>query len=130
MIRTYSEMCKFESFGERLKYLQLLDEKHSSPRQVSNGFYRSPAWLGVRDYVIQRDLGFDLGVFGVTIDSSIIVHHMNPLIEKDLDSWDEDKLLNPEYLICVSYDTHGKIHYGKRQVKISEERRPGDTKLW
>lgn len=130
MIKTYTEMCTFNSFEERLEYLQLVSDSHTSPRQVSNGFYKSSAWKKVRDMVIERDMGFDLGVFGVAIDSSILVHHMNPLVQKDLDNWDQEKLLDPEYLICVSYDTHAIIHYGKHQVKVSPTRHPGDTKLW
>ena len=130
MIRTYEELVRIESFAERLKYLQLNDEAQSSPRQVSNSFYKSPAWRAVRKMVIERDYNSDLGVLGVPIQGSILVHHMNPLVEKDLDFWDEDKLLNPNYLITTSYDTHAKIHYGEHDYSVSEERKPGDTNLW
>lgn len=130
MIRTYSEMCAFDSFGERLKYLQLFDEKHISPRQVSNSFYKSSAWKQVRQLVIQRDYGSDLGIINLPIEGEILVHHMNPLEQKDLDYFNDDKLLNPEYLVCVSLDTHGKIHYSSRELKLSPIRKPGDTDLF
>lgn len=130
MIRTYHEMSKFDSFAERLEYLQLTNEKHSSPRQVSNSFYKSPAWMAVRARVIERDYNSDLGILGMGIDGNIIVHHMNALVERDILEWDEEKLLNPDYLISVSYDTHNKIHYGLHEYKVYDERKPGDTKLW
>lgn len=130
MIRTYDELRILTSFGERLKYLQLMDEKHTSPRQVSNTFYKSPAWMAVRKAVIERDYASDLGILDVPIDGNIIVHHMNPLIEEDLDKWNEDKLLNSNYLISTSYDTHNKIHYGEHELFESVERKPGDTNLW
>lgn len=130
MIRTYSEMMKFDSFEERLKYLQLFNEKHTSPRSISTDFYKSPAWEAVRKEVIQRDGSWDLGVFGVYVNSDIYVHHINPLDPDDIINFNEDKLLNPENLITVSHATHMLIHYGKQEVVILEERRAGDTKLW
>ena len=113
MIRSYSEMLKFESFGERLKYLQLFRP-----------------WRLLRAQIIERDYNSDLGVLGMGIDGRILVHHINTLNESDFLNWNVDKLLNPENLITVSYDTHSKIHYGLESYEMSKERLPGDTKLW
>ena len=130
MIRSYSEMLKFESFGERLKYLQLFDDTDASPRQISLSFYESRPWRLLRAQIIERDYNSDLSVLGVGIDGRILVHHINTLNESDFLNWNVDKLLNPENLITVSYDTHSKIHYGLESYEMSKERLPGDTKLW
>lgn len=125
---TYTELCKRKTFGDRFAYVSLAGKQHESPRFMSNPFYKSRAWLLIRQEVIRRDAGCDLGVLGVYIDGPIFVHHMNPLTKFDVEDWNDD-MLNPEYLICVSEDTHNKIHYAKEQgVYIPRE--PGDTKLW
>lgn len=124
---TYSELCQFDTYGDRLKYLRLWDIPHSSPRNISNSFYKSRYWMIARKEVITRDLGCDLGIITLPIDGRIIVHHMNPLQQSDIENWD-DYMVDPEYLICVSEDTHNKIHYQQPDTYV--ERRPGDTKLW
>ena len=44
----------------------------------------------------------------------------------------EDWILNPEYLITTTQDTHNAIHYGNFSILKEPyvERYPGDTKLW
>ena len=56
---------------------------------------------------------------------------MNP-VEKDDILHKRDCILNPEYLICVSLQTHNAIHYGndKLLVSLPVERRPNDTCPW
>jgi len=127
--RTYSEMAKLKSHSERLEYLKLGDNNFRSPRHMSMNFYKSHAWLTVRDQIIQRDLGFDLGVFGVYIDGPMYVHHINPIEEYDIIHMTR-KLLDPENLITTSDDTHKKIHYNKEEKEEWVERKPGDTILW
>ena len=127
-ILTYSELCKRKTFGDRLQYLQLSGRKHESPRFMSNPFYKSRMWLAIRDEVIRRDAGCDLGILGEYITGPIFVHHMNPLTQFDMEDWNDD-MINPEYLICVSEETHNKIHYSQKQMDLVE-RKPGDTKLW
>lgn len=92
-------------------------------------FYKSNAWRKVRDAVIKRDLGCDLGVNRLYIDGEIIVHHINPITEEDLEKG-SDLLLSMDNLITVSYDTHNKIHYSTEEDYIWKERKPGDTTLW
>lgn len=130
MIRSYSELIQLPSFAERLKYLQLFDEKYLSPRSLSPTFYKSLAWLSVRKEILIRDGYSDLGIRGLLIDSDIIVHHINPLEIQDIEEQNVDKLLDPENLICVSYETHNKIHYKKAEIELLQERSAGDTKLW
>lgn len=129
MIRTYEGMKKLPSYDERLAYLQLFDNNVLSPRHMSEDFYKSKPWLYVRSKVIERDMGFDLGVFGVYIDGPILVHHIDPITEYDIINL-TPKLLDLNNLICTSLNTHNKIHYLTRERDVWVERRPGDTKLW
>jgi hypothetical protein len=96
---------------------------------MSGSFFKSSAWLITRKQIIERDLGFDLGMFGVYIDGPMYVHHINPINESDIRNRTKS-LLDPDNLITVSMDTHNSIHYKKVERDIWVERKPGDTKLW
>jgi 5-methylcytosine-specific restriction endonuclease McrA len=96
---------------------------------MSAAFYKSDLWRAVRKQIIDRDLGFDLGVFGVYIDGPMLVHHINPIDESDI-VYQTKKLLDPENLITVAGNTHNLIHYNKVEKEKWVERTPGDTKLW
>lgn len=135
MIRTYSELSRLNTFDERFEYLKL-DGKVAQPtfgfeRYLNQLFYTSAPWREARDKVIIRDNGCDLGLDGYEIFGRIYVHHMNPITAEDIRlrrPW----ILDPEFLICVSWDTHQAITFGDKNLltKIAIERRPGDTKLW
>ena len=135
MIRTYSELSRFSSFKDRFRYLSLGGavgiETFGFDRYLNQRFYTSWEWKRVRDYVISRDLGCDLGVDGYEIHDKILVHHMNPISESDITHGNED-ILNPEFLITTTHRTHNAIHYGdERLINITGvDRYPGDTKLW
>lgn len=135
MIRTYSELKKFVTFEERYKYLRLAGSVGQATfgfdRYLNQMFYTSRAWRQIRDSVIVRDDGCDLGIPGYEIHDYLLVHHINPIKITDLEDYD-DKILNPEYLICVSKRTHQAIHYGDDSLlpKPFVKRHPGDTKLW
>ena len=122
-------MIKLNSHAERLEYLKIGDNNALSPRHMSMDFYKSHAWKVTRDAILKRDLGFDLGVFGVYIDGPMYVHHINPIEEYDIVHMTR-KLLDPENLITTSDNAHKKIHYNKQEKDVWVERRPGDTKLW
>jgi 5-methylcytosine-specific restriction endonuclease McrA len=128
-MRTYSELIKLDNFDARLEYLKLLDNNVTSPRHMSGPFYQSNIWKHIRKQILGRDLGFDLGVFGVYIDGPMYVHHINPINESDI-IYQTARLLDPENLITVSMDTHNLIHYNKKEKEQWVERTPGDTKLW
>lgn len=128
-MRSYSELILLPTFSERLEYLKLLDNNVTSPRHMSAQFYKSDVWQFVRQKVIDRDLGFDLGIFGIYIEGVMLVHHINPINESDI-IYQTDKLLNPENLITLSGNTHNLIHYNKKEKAKWVERKPGDTKLW
>lgn len=134
---TYSELKKIKTFDDRLRYLSLagtlFKETFGVYRNLNQRFYKSSSWKIVRNTVITRDYGFDLGVEGHPIVGGIYVHHMNPIEKKDLineEGW--NKILNPDLLISTSFNTHRIIHYGihtSNEYTINE-RTPGDTTLW
>ncbi len=134
-IRTYSELSLLKTFEERFRYLQLGGsvgkETFGFDRFVNQRFYSSREWKSVRDTVILRDRGCDLGVDGYDIYGLIYIHHMNPILLKDIEAH-SDILLNPEYLIATTLNTHNAIHYGDETLlmTIPVERSRGDTCLW
>lgn len=134
-IRTYSELITLPTFEERYKYLRLRgrvgEETFGFDRWLNQVFYKSKEWLSVRDYVIIRDNGCDLGIAGREIFGKILVHHMNPIRIEDIVRR-SDYLLNPEYLICTIKNTHDAIHYGDENLlfTIPRERTINDTCPW
>lgn len=134
-IRTYSELILLPTFEERFEYLRLDgrvgEDTFGFDRYLNQLFYRSYEWKKIRDQVIIRDNGCDLGIEGYDIYGKILIHHMNPITARDIADRTE-LLLNPEYLICVTHDTHNAIHYGDENliIKAPVERRPNDTCPW
>lgn len=135
MIRSYSELIELDTFEERFKYLQLNGavgrETFGFDRYFNQAFYRSSEWKSIRDQVIFRDNGCDLGVEGYEIFGKIYIHHMNPIMLEDIEL-KNDNLLDPEYLICTTHRTHNAIHYGDEKQLISKpiERTKNDTCPW
>lgn len=127
-IKTYSEMIQLGSYQERLEYLKLLDGNVKSPRHISEEFYKSDMWKYTRGLVLGRDIGFDLGIFGLYINGPIYVHHIDPITEEDIVNL-TPKLTSTDNLICTSLETHNAIHY-KSKAEEYVERKPGDTILW
>ena len=127
---SYSGALEHSNFGDRLNYLSLAKKGYKSPRRFSNSFYHNPIWRKLRDEVIARDGGYDLGITGVEIEGDVFVHHIIPIEEMDIEDWNEEILLNPDNLITCSHDTHMAIHYKSNETLGIVERQPGDTKLW
>lgn len=133
--RSYSELRRLSTFEERYAYLALQGEVGTATfgfdRWINQHFYRSYEWKRARDFVILRDEGCDLGVPGYEIHARLMVHHMNPILPKDLEHG-ESWILDPEYLITTTHRTHNAIHYGDDSLlsRAPVERRSGDTKLW
>lgn len=134
-IRTYSELILLPTFEERFKYLQLNgrvgDDTFGFDRHINQNFYRSAEWKRIRDLVIMRDNGCDLALEGYEIYGRILIHHMNPITVKDVELSTE-YLMNPEYLICVTHNTHNAIHYGDEKLinKGPIVRTKNDTCPW
>lgn len=134
-IRTYSELIRIKSFVERFEYLKLSGQvgvdTFGFDRYLNQNFYHSSEWRSVRDYVITRDFGCDLGMEGYEIHGLIYIHHMNPITQKDIVHSNAD-IIDPEFLICTTHDTHNAIHYGDASLLVTGpiERRPNDTCPW
>lgn len=134
MKRTYSDLLQLTTFEDRFEYLRLVGKvgfpTFGHERWMNQHFYTSSEWRRIRNEVIARDNGFDLGVVGHPISGKIIVHHMCPLDPEKLEHSDET-ILSPEYLISCSIMTHNAIHFGDAAPDHKPiERRPGDTLLW
>lgn len=135
MIRRYSELRRLDTFEDRFEYLKLRggvgEKTFGFERYLNQQFYRSTEWRRTRQIVIARDNGLDLGFEGYEIYDRIIIHHMNPMTIEDVETDSED-ILNPEYLITTTHNTHNAIHYGDIGLlpKPLIARAPGDTKLW
>lgn len=134
-IRRYSELSQLKTFEERYDYLKLSGavgvDTFGFDRYLNQIFYNSPEWKRVRDLVVIRDNGCDLGVEGFDIRSKIYIHHMNPITKEDVLKRN-DILLNPDYLITTTMQTHNAIHYGDENqlLLMPQERTVHDTCPW
>lgn len=136
-IRTYSELINLPTFEERFRYLKLTgrvgEDTFGFDRIFNQKFYSSYEWRQVRDEVIVRDCGCDLGSEDHPISQyeSIYIHHMNPISLKDIERRSEI-LLNPEFLITTVLRTHNAIHYGDESILITAPivRSRNDTCPW
>lgn len=120
-ILTYSELCQLGTFEERYRYLRLSGSVGNATfgfdRWLNQRFYKDPEWIALRRDIIIRDLGCDLGMSDREICGPIMVHHMNPITKEDI-IYRSEFLLNPEYLICCSDNTHKAIHYGDESLLV------------
>lgn len=135
IIRRYSQLKRYDTFADRYEYLKLGGEvgqiTFGHDRHINQKFYRSSEWRHLRDYVITRDNGCDLGVPEFEIHEGLLIHHMNPIDAADIVHGDEG-IFDPDNLITTCHDTHNAIHYGDAGLLKKEHvpRVPGDTKLW
>ena len=134
-MRTYSELIKLSTLAERFDYLKLGgvigEDTFGFERYLNQNFYRSAVWKKIRNEVIIRDNGCEMGLEDYPISGRIIIHHMNPVDSDDI-IHQRDILLNPEFLICVGNQTHNAIHYGSIDLLPQDpiERKPNDTCPW
>jgi hypothetical protein len=134
-IRSYTELSDIPDLTGRFRYLQLGSRIGVSvfgyDRYLNQRFYTSVEWRHVRNHVIARDQGCDLGLPDWPISDQVHIHHMNPMTVDDVvhgRGW----IVDPEYLITVSRTTHNAIHFGDESLlpRPMIVRRPGDTDLW
>lgn len=133
--KSYSELIKLKTFDERFEYLALngtvAEDTLGYMRYLAQRFYATPEWKQIRDKVIERDNGCELGVDGYFIHGAIYIHHINPITRLDI-QYGTDLLRDLDNLICCSYDVHQAIHYGNKD-RIPRDpvvRRPNDTCPW
>lgn len=136
MIRTYSELSQLKTFKERYEYLKLEDgrvgeDTFGYDRYLNQQFYKTLEWKRLRDQLILRDNGCDLGVDGYQIYGKIIIHHLSPITKDDILNRTE-YLMDPENLICTTHNTHNAIHYGDSSLLVTTpvERTKNDTCPW
>ena len=134
-IRTYSELITLPTFEERYEYLRLDgivgEETFGFDRYLNQMFYKSDEWRSLRDKIIIRDCGCDLAMDDREIYGRILIHHMNPITREDI-LHRSKYLLDPEYLICTTKNTHDAIHYGDSGLLITapSDRKKYDTCPW
>lgn len=136
MKRTYTELSKLKTFEERFEYLKFGREvgvtTFGYDRIFNQKFYSSYEWKKIRDHVISRDNGCDLGCSDrIIIGERFVIHHLNIITLDDINRRTEI-LLDPEYLITTTHLTHNAIHYGDANLLVKDpiERTPNDTCPW
>lgn len=135
MIKSYDALILLDTIEDRYNYLRIGGgvgrETFGFDRYLNQGFYQSMEWKRVRDEVISRDNGCDLGLEGYEINGRILIHHMNPIQPDQIKFFDPD-ILDPDFLISCSHKTHNAIHYGDENLlpRRIVERRPNDTIPW
>ena len=135
MNRSYSELISFKTFKERYDYLRICQQvgqaTFGGSRFLNQLFYSSPQWKDFRNRIIIRDNGCDLAMYGFEIKGKIYIHHITPITKDDLINR-SPLLMDPENVVCVSFDTHQAIHYGDDNLlpQLPIERKPNDTIPW
>lgn len=113
--KTYSEMLMFYTFDERFDYLKLTGrvgfDTFGCNRYMNQMFYKSKEWERIRSYVIVRDNACDLGIPDRPIAGTVYIHHIEPITVEDI-KLGNPKILDPNNLVCVSFETHNALHYG------------------
>lgn len=135
-IRTYSELIRIPDFLGRYNYLKLKGyvgkETFGYRRYINQLLYKCDEWKEIRDDIIMRDNGCDLGVPTYDIYKHVIIHHINPITAEDILEHNP-VVFDPENLICTCLKTHNAIHYGKPESVFFLDmaiRRPNDTCPW
>lgn len=135
-MKTYTELISIPDFMDRFRYLQLSgsvgEDTFGYDRYLNQQFYTSPTWRRLRREIIARDFGCDLAHPDFEIGGKIVIHHLNPITKSDV-LQHSDNLLNPEFLVCVSDNTHKAIHYGDESLLAEYTlviRRPNDMIPW
>lgn len=135
MTKTYLELCQLPTFEERFEYLKLDgivgDWTFGSRRYLNQMLYKSAEWKELRDKVIIRDNGCDLGIQDRTIFGKVLIHHINPITIEDVLNRNPI-VFDLNNLICVSHMTHQAIHYGDSNLLMKDpiQRTKNDTCPW
>lgn len=135
MIKTYSELIQIPTFEGRFEYLKLNGivgaETFGFDRYLNQTLYNSEKWKAIRNRVIIRDQGCDLGHPDHQIYGRVLIHHINPITMDDLVNLNST-VFDMENLICTMHSTHNAIHYGDagQLIRMPAERKKNDTCPW
>lgn len=136
MMKSYNELITMPTFEERFRYLKVYgvigNQTFGYDRYLNQKLYNtSSEWKRVRDKVILRDNGCDLGCEGFEIYGKIIIHHINPITVEDIVTCNPC-VFDLNNLISTSHNTHNAIHYGNEKSLIVApiERKQYDTCPW
>ena len=135
MKKSYNELITIPTFEERFRYLKVYgvigDQTFGYDRYLNQKLYTLSEWKRVRDKVILRDNGCDLGCEGFEIYGKIIIHHINPITVEDIVACNPC-VFDLNNLISTSHNTHNAIHYGDEKLLIVApiERKQYDTCPW
>lgn len=136
MMKSYSELILLPTFEERFEYLKTTKNVGELTfgvyRYLNQALYSTVFWKqDIRNKVILRDSGCDMGLKGYEIFGPIYIHHINPITVEDFMNRDP-KIIDLNNLICVSYETHNAIHYGdiNSTIMMPKERSKYDTCPW
>ena len=132
--RCYSELILLKTFDERFEYLRLDGvvgiETFGYDRYLNQLLYRSSEWKKIRNEIIVRDNGCDLGIDGHEIFGSSLIHHINPITIDDVKNRNPI-IFDSENLITTILSTHNAIHYGYEVPNNKIPNRiPNDTCPW
>ena len=133
--RSYSAMRRLGTFEERFDYLKLEgrvgEETFGYDRYINQMLYKSSRWLRLKDKIIIRDNGCDLGIEGREIHGPVTIHHINPITVEDILN-ENPMVFDPDNLVCVSLMTHNAIHYSDDSILIKDPiaRSEYDTCPW
>jgi hypothetical protein len=132
--RSYSELILLKTFEERFEYLRLDGvvgiETFGYDRYLNQLLYRSSEWKKIRNEIIVRDNGCDLGIDGHEIFVSPLIHHINPITIDDVKNRNPI-IFDSENLITTILSTHNAIHYGYEVPNNKIPNRiPNDTCPW
>lgn len=132
-MKTYSALIQIDSFSDRIRYLQTKNTvgmyTYGGHRSINQTFYHSTEWRKIRNKIILRDRGNDLAFAEHPIVGRIYIHHIEPITVDDIVNRTE-RLVDPDNLVCVSFDTHQMIHYVEDIPEPYKERTKDDTILW
>ena len=135
MMKSYNELITIPTFEERFRYLKVYgvigDQTFGYDRYLNQKLYTLSEWKRVRDKVILRDNGCDLGCEGFEIYGKIIIHHINPITVEDIVACNPC-VFDLNNLISTSHNTHNAIHYGDEKLLTAApiERKQYDTCPW
>lgn len=134
-MKSYNELLSLPTFAERLDYLATKSKVGKTTfgdnRYLNQLLYHDPEWRRIRNLVISRDRGCDMGLPDFPIFERAYIHHIDPITPEDILNR-SNKVFDLENLICVSFDTHQMIHYGIRpdDAKTPTIRTANDTCPW